>query len=47
MKIIRCQVIYKEGSMIQWLHRYLFNGLGILMLIGVITGLVLAVISRQ
>ena len=33
--------------MIQWLYRYVFRGLGILMLIGMITILVLAFSSRQ
>jgi len=32
--------------MIQWLHRYIFRGIGILMLIGVITILVLAIGSQ-
>jgi hypothetical protein len=29
--------------MIQWLHRYIFKGLGIVMLVGVITILYLAI----
>ncbi len=33
--------------MIQWLHRYVFKGLGILMLIGMITAFILAITSRQ
>jgi hypothetical protein len=33
--------------MIQWLHRYVFKGLGILMLIGMITAFILALNSRQ
>jgi hypothetical protein len=31
--------------MIRWLHRYIFKGLGILMLIGMITALILALNS--
>lgn len=33
--------------MIQWLHRHIFRGLGILMLIGILTILVLAFSSHQ
>jgi hypothetical protein len=31
--------------MIRWLHRYIFKGLGILMLIGMITAFILALNS--
>jgi hypothetical protein len=33
--------------MIQWLYRHIFRGLGILMLIGMLTILILAFSSRQ
>ena len=32
--------------MIQWLHRYIFRGLGVLMLIGVVTILIMAISSQ-
>ena len=33
--------------MIRWLNRYLFRGIGILMVIGMITLLLLAVVSQR
>jgi hypothetical protein len=32
--------------MIQWLHRYIFRGIGVLFLVGMITFLILAVSSQ-
>jgi len=34
-------------SIIQWLHRYVFRGLGVLFLIGMVTILVLALSSHR
>ncbi len=33
--------------MIAWLHRYIFRGLGVVLLIGMITALVLAIQSQS
>ena len=46
MTAIKCQVIYKEGEMIQWLYKYFFRGIGVLFLIGMITALFLAISSQ-
>ena len=43
----RCQAISNKGTvMIQWLYRYIFRGLGIVFLIGMLTILILAVSSQ-
>ena len=31
--------------MVQWLYRYVFRGIGVLLVVGMITGLILAVSS--
>lgn len=31
--------------MIQWLYRYVFRGIGVLLVVGMITGLILAISS--
>ena len=33
--------------MIQWLYRYVFRGIGVLLAIGMITGLILAIIDQS
>jgi hypothetical protein len=33
--------------MIQWLYRYVFRGIGVLLAIGIITGLILAIIDQS
>ena len=44
----RCQVIFNRDTvMIQWLYRYIFRGLGIVFLIGMLTILILAVGSQR
>ena len=37
----------KEGNMVNWLYRYIFRGIGILMLIGMITFAYLAIRSQM
>ena len=36
-----------EVPMIRWLHRYIFRGLGLLFVIGMVTLFLLAVISHE
>ena len=33
--------------MIQWLYRYVFRGIGVLLVVGMITGLILAISSQN
>ena len=43
MRNIRSQVTFKENCMAHWLYRYVFRGIGIVVLAGILTGLFLVV----
>lgn len=42
----KCPVISKEEGVAAWLYRYVFRGIGVVMVIGMITILFLAVSSQ-